>query len=100
MITKVVSLTFRRKKNKRRLVIIFIKYDHKSGKSDFWAGKERGLVILPSNMITKVVSLTFGRQKKKRGLVIIFIKYDHKSGKSDFWAGEEGKRAGNDCHQI
>ena len=40
MITKVVSLTFRQEKNKRGLVIIFIKNDHKSGKSDFWAGKE------------------------------------------------------------
>ena len=40
MITKVVSLTFGWQKKKRGLVIIFIKYDHKSGKSDFWAGEE------------------------------------------------------------
>ena len=41
MITKVVSLTFRREKNKRGLVIIAIEFDHKSGKSDFWASKEQ-----------------------------------------------------------
>ena len=40
MITKVVSLTSRREKKERRLVMIAIKFDHKSGKSDFWAGKE------------------------------------------------------------
>ena len=41
MITKVVSLTSGREKKERGLVIISIKFDHKSGKSDFWASKEQ-----------------------------------------------------------
>ena len=41
MITKVVSLTFVQEKNETKLVIITIKCDHKSGKSDLWAAKEQ-----------------------------------------------------------